>query len=324
MIRALLAVPAVLAVGLAGLAAARAQSFPERPIRLVVPFPAGGATDATARLVAQAMSSRLGQGVVIENQSGAGGIIGARQVASANPDGYTLMMVAAANTFGTGPLLYRLDYDPRKAFVPVAMAAIERQVLVVTPSLPVKTLPELVQYAKANPGKLSYGSAIGIIPHFLLELFKIKSGADILHVPYRGGAPMITDLLAGQIQMTINGKSVLLPHIVTGKIRPLAVTSAQRWRELADVPTMMEGGYLDGPYDTLFGLVAPAGTPAAVVGKLNAVINAGLKSADTQGSFARLGIEPKIGTPEEFAAVIAEDAPKWAEIVRITGIKIAE
>jgi tripartite-type tricarboxylate transporter receptor subunit TctC len=233
-------------------------------------------------------------------------------------------MVAAANTFGTGPYLYKLDYDPLKAFVPVAMAVVERQVLVVTPSLPVKTLPELVQYAKANPGRLNYGSAIGIIPHFLLELFKIRSGTDIVHVPYRGGAPMITDLLAGQIQMTINGISVLLPHIADGKLRPLAVTSAERWRELPGIPTMQEGGYLDEPYDTLFGMVAPAGTPAAVIDRLNAAINAGLRSPETRASLAKLGLEPKIGTPAEFAAIVARDAPRWEAIVRITGIKIAE
>jgi tripartite-type tricarboxylate transporter receptor subunit TctC len=197
-------------------------------------------------------------------------------------------MVGTANTFGTAPLLYKLDYDPLKAFAPVAMAAIERQVLVVTPSLPVKNLQELVAYAKANPGKLNYGSSIGIIPHFLMELFKVKSGADIVHVPYRGGAPMITDLLAGHIQMTINAKSALLAHIEAGKLRALAVTSAERWRELPDVPTMTAAGYLDGPYDTLFGVVAPAGTPAAVIDKLNAAINDGLKAPDVRASFAKL------------------------------------
>jgi tripartite-type tricarboxylate transporter receptor subunit TctC len=317
-VRALIAA-AVLVLGCASLA--EAQSFPERPIRLVVPFPAGGGTDTSARLVAQAMSSRLGQSVVIENQSGAGGIIGMRQVATANPDGYTLLMVGTANTFGTAPLLYKLDYDPRKAFAPVAMAAIERQLLVVTPSWPVKTLQELVAYAKVNPGKLNYGSSIGIIPHFLMELFKVKSGADIVHVPYRGGAPMITDLLAGHIDMTINAKSQLLVHVQDGRLRALAVTSAKRWRQLPDTPTMTEAGYLDGPYDTLFGVVAPAGTPAAVIDKLNAAVNDGLRAADVRASFAKLGIEPATGTPAEFATIIAEGVPKWAEMVRISGIK---
>jgi tripartite-type tricarboxylate transporter receptor subunit TctC len=322
MMRAPLIVASFVAIGLANLA--QAQSFPERTIRLVAPFPPGGSTDTSARLVAQAMSSRLGQAVVIENQSGAGGIIGARQVATASPDGYTLLMVSAANTFGTAPRLYKLDYDPLKAFVPVAMAAVERQVLVVTPSLPVKSLPELVQYAKANPGRLSYGSAIGIVPHFLMELFKIKSGADILHVPYRGAAPMITDLLSGQIQMTINAKSTLLPSIQAGKLRALAVTSAERWPELPEVPTMIEARYLDDPYETLFGLVAPAGTPAVVIDKLNAAVNAGLRSPEMRANLARIGIEPRSGTAAEFAAIIAGEASKWAEIVRITGIKVAE
>jgi tripartite-type tricarboxylate transporter receptor subunit TctC len=322
MIRVRALIATFLVLGCASLATA--QSFPERPIRLVVPFPAGGGTDTSARLVAQAMSSRLGQSVIIENQSGAGGIIGMRQVATANPDGYTLLMVGTANTFGTAPLLYKLDYDPRKAFAPVAMAAVERQVLVVTPSLPARTLQELVAYAKANPGKLNYGSSIGIIPHFLMELFKVKSGADIVHVPYRGGAPMITDLLAGHIDMTINAKSQLLVHVQAGRLRALAVTSAERWRELPDTPTMTEAGYLDGPYDTLFGVVAPAGTPAAVIDKLNAAVNEGLQAPDVRASFAKLGIEPATGTSAEFAAIIAEGVPKWAEMVRISGIKGAQ
>jgi tripartite-type tricarboxylate transporter receptor subunit TctC len=303
---------------------AAAQAYPTRPIKLVVPFPPGGATDTSARLVAQGMSTRLGQTIVIENQGGAGGTIGMRQVAGAIPDGYTLLMVAATNTFGTAPLLYKLDFDPAKIFTPVAMAVLEKQVMVVTPSLPAKTIAELVQYAKVNPGKLNYGNAVGIAPHFLVELFKIKTGLDIVHVPYRGGAPMIADLLGGQIQMTINGKSVLLPHIREGKLRPLAVTSAARWTELPDIPSMVEGGYLDAPYDTLFGMVAPMGTPGAVIERLNAAINDALASPDLRASFARLGIEPKNGTPQDFAAVIAQEAPKWAEIVKITGIKAAE
>jgi len=320
MIRATLL--AVLALSLVG--PAQAQTFPERPIRLVVAFPPGGATDTSARIVAQGLSARLGQSVVVENQAGAGGTIGTRQVARAKPDGYTLLMVAAANTFGTSRLLYHLDYDPLKDFVPVAMAVVDRQVLVVTPSLPVKSLEELVQRARNEPGRLSYGSANGIMPHFLMELFKIKAGIDILHVPYRGGAPMITDLLAGQIQMTMNGKSVLLPNIEAGKLKALAVTAAERWRELPDVPTMTEAGYLDHPYDVLFGLVAPAGTPAAVIRKLNAAVNDGLAAPDLRASLAKLGIEAKTGTPEEFAAIITKDAPHWAEIVRMTGIKLAE
>jgi tripartite-type tricarboxylate transporter receptor subunit TctC len=322
--RAVLSALLILAFGTGLASSAGAQAYPARPIKLVVPFPAGGATDTSARLVAQGMSARLGQTVVIENQGGAGGTIGTRQVAGASPDGYTLLMVAAVNTFGIAPLLYKLDFDPLKTFTPVAMAVIEKQVMVVTPSLPAKTIAELVQYARTNPGKLNYGNAVGIAPHFLVELFKIKTGLDIVHVPYRGGAPMIADLLGSQIQMTINGKSVLLPHIREGKLRPLAVTSAARWPDLPDVPSMLEGGYLDSPYDTVFGMVAPTGTPGAVIDKLNAAINDALATPDIRASFARLGIEPRSGTPRDFAAVIAQEAPKWAEIVKITGIKAAE
>jgi len=195
-------------------------------------------------------------------------------------------------------------------------------VMVAGPALQVKTVQELVAHAKANPGKLNYGNAIGIGPHFTVEMFKIKSGTDIVHIPYRGGGPMIADLIAGQIHMTINGKSVLLQHIQAGKVRALAVTSARRWADFPDVPTMLELGYMEKPYDTLFGVVAPAGTPPAIVAKLNATINEGLRSAETRAALDKLGIEPLISTPEVFAAMIAEEAPKWAEAVRLTGIKV--
>ena len=314
---------AALVMAIATGSLAHAQSYPEKPIKLVVPFPAGGATDTTARLVAQRLQAGLGQTVIIENQGGAGGSIGAKQVAAAAPDGYTLMM-GSVGTFGSHPVLYKLDYDPLKAFAPVATAVVDKSVLVAGPALKVQSIQELVQYAKANPGKLNYGNAIGIGPHFVAEMFKVKSGVNIVHIPYRGGAPMITDLLAGQIDMTINGKSVLFPHIQAGKVRALAVASAQRWPDLPDIPTLVEGGYMDLPYDTLFGVLAPAGTPAAIIDKLNATINDGLRSPETRASFEKLGIEPKITTPQEFAAILAEEAPKWAEAVRVTGIKVSD
>jgi tripartite-type tricarboxylate transporter receptor subunit TctC len=312
-----------LALGVSGTGMVHAQSYPDRPIKLVVPFPAGVATDTTARLVAQRLQASLGQSVIVENQGGAGGTIGSRQVARAAPDGYTLLM-GSIGTFGSQPLLYRLDYDPHKVFVPVATLVIDKIVLVAGPSLRIKTVQELVQYARANPGKLNYGNAIGIGPQLVAELFKIKSGTNIVHIPYRGGAPMIADLVAGQIDLTINGKSVLLPHIQAGKLTALAVIGAQRWPELPDVPTLVEAGYLDVPYDTLFGVVAPAGTPAAIIDKLNGVINDGLKSAEMRASLTQLGIEPIITSPQEFAAIIAQEVPKWAEVVRITGVKAAE
>lgn len=311
----------LLGLGVAS-AGAQTEDYPSRPIRLIVPFPAGGATDTMARLISQGMSERLGQQVVIENQGGAGGTLGARTLAQAAPDGYTLAMVAATNTFGTAPRLYKLDFDPARTFAPVGMVAADKQVLVVTPAVPVATVRELVDYAKANPGKLNYGSAIGIGPHFVMELFKVKSGASIVHIPYRGGAPVIADLLGGQIQATVNGKSVLLPHIVSGKLKPLAVSSAQRWPDLPNVPTLVETGYLDSHYDALFGLVTRAGTPEPVIKRLNAALVETLRSPETVAGFARLGIETQPGSPEQFAAIIAEEAPKWAEIVKITGIKV--
>jgi len=314
---------AVLASVLSAGTSAHAQSYPNRTIKLVVPFPAGGATDNAARLVAQRLQGSLGQSVIIENQGGAGGTIGTRQAAGAAPDGYTLLM-ASIGTFGSMPLLYKLDFDPQRAFAPVATAVIDKSALVVRPSLPVKTIGELVAYAKAHPGQLTYGSAIGIGPHFIVELFKIKSGTDIVHIPYRGGAPMVADLVAGQIDMTVNGKSVLLPQIQAGKLRALAVAAGERWSELPDVPTLVETGYMDTPYDTVFGVVAPAGTPAAVIAKLNATINDGLRMPQVRELLAKIGIEPLITTPQEFADIIAREVPKWAAIVKATGVRVVE
>jgi tripartite-type tricarboxylate transporter receptor subunit TctC len=303
--------------------AVHAQSYPNRTIKLLVPFPAGGATDNAARLVAQRLQADLGQSVIIENQGGAGGTIGTKQAAGAAPDGYTLLM-ASIGTFGSQPLLYKLDFDPQRAFVPVATVVIDKGALVIGPSLQVKTIGELVQYAKAHPGKLTYGSSIGIGPHFIAELFKIRSGTDFVHIPYRGGAPVIADLIAGQIDMTVNGKSVLLPQIQAGKLRALAVTAGERWAELPDVPTLVETGYMDMPYDTLFGIVAPAGTPAATIAKLNTTINDGLRSPEMREHLAKIGIEPIATTPQEFADIIAREVPKWAAIVKATGVRVVE
>jgi tripartite-type tricarboxylate transporter receptor subunit TctC len=311
----------MLAIGMAS--AADAQSFPEKPIKLVAPFPAGGPTDTTARVVAQALSARLSQPVVIENQAGAGGTIGARQVATANPDGHTLLMISVANTFGTAPVFYKLDYDPLKAFAPVATVVVDKLLMVGGPVLPAQTVQEVVSYAKANPGKLSYGAPTGIGPHFMMELFKRKVGIDIVHIPYRGSGPVVPDLIGGQVHLTISGKSVLLPFTQgpDARVRPLAVTSPQRWPELPDIPTLVEKSYLEVPYDTLFGIVAPAGTPAPVIAKLNAAINDGLRSSDMKVNFAKLGIDPVITTPAEFAAIIAKEGPLWADAIRVTGIK---
>jgi tripartite-type tricarboxylate transporter receptor subunit TctC len=301
-----------------------AAAFPDRPIKLVVPFPAGGATDTAARLVARGMSVKLGQPILIENQGGAGGTIATRQVVAAPPDGYTLVAVGVSNTYATMPILFKIDFDPIKALAPVGLTTIDPSIFVINPEVPAQTIDELVRYAKANPGKLNYGSSIGIGPHFVMELFKQSAGVDIVHVPYRGGGPMVTDLLAGQVQMTVNGKSVLLPHLESGKLKALAVAGAKRWPELPNVPTFIETGYLKETYDSVFGFAAPAGTPQPIIEQLNQAINEGLAMPDVKDGLAKLGIEPNPHTVKEFADYIASEAPRWREIVKTTGIKMAQ
>jgi tripartite-type tricarboxylate transporter receptor subunit TctC len=299
-----------------------ACAYPDHPIKLVVPFPAGGATDTAARLVARGASSVLGQPILIENQGGAGGTIALKQVIAAPADGYTLMSVGVSGTFVTQKLLFNLDFDPAKLLTPVALTTIDHGALVVNAGVPVNTIDELVAYAKANPGKLNYGSSIGIGPHFVVELFKRAAGVNIVHVPYRGGGPMVTDLVAGQVQMTVNGKSVLLPHIQSGKLKALAVTGDKRWPELPGVPTFIETGYLKDNYDSAFGIVAPAGTPQPIVEQLNRSINDGLNNPEVRDGLAKLGIEPNSGSVKDFSDFIAEATPRWTEIVHITGIKV--
>jgi tripartite-type tricarboxylate transporter receptor subunit TctC len=299
-----------------------ACAYPDRPIKLVVPFPAGGATDTAARLVARGASSVLGQPILIENQGGAGGTIALKQVIAAPADGYTLLSVGVSGTFVTQKLLFNLDFDPAKLLTPVALTTIDHGALVVNAGVPVNTIDELVAYAKTNPGKLNYGSSIGIGPHFVVELFKRAAGVNIVHVPYRGGGPMVTDLVAGQVQMTVNGKSVLLPHIQSGKLKALAVTGDKRWPELPAVPTFIETGYLKDNYDSVFGIVAPTGTPQPIVEQLNRSINDGLNNPEVRDGLAKLGIEPNPGSVKDFSDFIAEATPRWTEIVHITGIKV--
>jgi tripartite-type tricarboxylate transporter receptor subunit TctC len=299
-----------------------AQPYPSRPIRIVVPFPPGGPTDVMARLIVQSMSARLGQSVIIENQPGAGGRSGSKAVASASPDGYTLL-VGGTNINAIIPALYKnLSFDAIKGFAPVASIASDAGVLVVGPSVAARTLPEFIQHAKDHPGKLQYGTAPGLGSHLSAELLKLKTGTDIVYIPYKGGAPAITDLMGGQIDMLFNNKSVLLALVQEHKLRALAVTSAVRWKELPDVPTLSEHG-LDGfPSDAWYGLVAPAGTPVAVIDKLNGAVNDGLRSPELRASLAKLGIEARPHTPQEFAAALADQAVKYDAIVKSTGIKI--
>ena len=301
---------------------ADAQTYPTRVIRIVVPFPPGGPTDVAARLIAQPLAETLGQSVIVENQNGAGGRTGSRFVARSAPDGYTLLM-GGTNLNAIIPAIYQnLDYDPVKSFTAVASVASDAVVMVVNPTVPAKTVAEFVQAAKANPGKLKYGSAPGIASHLASELLKYRAGIDVPFIPYRGGGPAITDLLGGQIDMIFNNKSVLLALIQGEKLRALAVTADKRWPELPDVPTMREAGFPDFPSDIVYGLLAPAGTPDAIVETLNSSVNKALQSPELRTNLAKLGIEARSGTPQAFAAAMAEDMAKYDEIVRLTGIKV--
>jgi tripartite-type tricarboxylate transporter receptor subunit TctC len=320
-VRAWMTVVAGCLLALAGQHAV-AQTYPSRVIRIVVPFPPGGPTDVAARLIAQPLGETLGQSVIVENQPGAGGRTGSRFVARAAPDGYTLLM-GGTNLNAIIPAIYKnLDYDPVKSFIPVASVASDAVVMVINPSVPAKTVAAFVQHAKANPGKVKYGSAPGIASHLASELLKYRAGIDMPFIPYRGGGPAITDLLGGQIDMIFNNKSVLLALIQGEKLRALAVTADKRWSELPDVPTLREAGFPDFPSDIVYGLLAPAGTPDAIVEKLNASVNKALQSAELRANLAKLGIEARAGTPQAFGTAMADDMAKYDEIVRLTGIKV--
>ncbi len=282
---------AIAAAILSVMSQVRAQNFPDHPIKVVSAWAPGGPSDTMARLATRGLDTELGQNVFVENMPGAGGKIGAHAVARTTADGYTLLL-GGTNDNAVTPALYKnLDYDPVKDFVPVAAVADDPQVMVINPAVPVHTLAELVQYAKENPGKLSSGASVGIAPHLLLEYFRARAGVNIIFVPYNGAAPAIADLLGNHIQINMTTKAVLLPHILAGRLRALAVTTAERWPELPDVPTFRESGYDGFPDYLRFGLFAPKGTPAGVIAKINAAENARLKSADMRDAITKLGLE---------------------------------
>ena len=320
MMRAL-RIAALFAAWLGVAAPAVAQPYPNRPIKLVVPFPPGGPVDVMGRLVAEQLSQNVGT-VVVDNRPGAGGTIGSRAAAAAEPDGYTLLL-GTSTTLAASPALYKnIGYDPARSFSPVAMISSVPMALVVTPALPVNSVGALIAYAKAHPGKLNYGAPTGVLPHLTAEMFKAAAGLDIVHVPYKGAATAVTDLLSGQIDLAFEPYSVLLGHIHEGRVRALAVTGATRSAELPGVPTMIESGLAGFTSVSWSGVVAPAGTPAEIVARLNAAVNAGLAAPDTQARLARLGAAPMIGPPADFAALIAAEMPKWTAVVKAAGIKI--
>jgi tripartite-type tricarboxylate transporter receptor subunit TctC len=307
------------ALGVALANDASAQSYPSRPIKLVVAVIAGGPMDIMGRLVAQQLSATLGP-VFVENRAGAGTTLGAKAVASAEPDGYTLLLGNAA-TLAIGPTLYKsAGYDPLTSFAPVAFIASVPYVMIVSPGVPARTVGELVAYAKAQPGKLSFGVPNAAPPHMLAAWFKALTGTDIVIVPYKGASAVLTDMLAGQIQAGFETTSVLFGHLQEKKIRALAVATPARLPELPDVPTMLESGFPDFIASSWTSVMAPAGTPKDIVVKLNASINAGLGSSQMQARLKQLAAEARPGTPEELAAFVAGEIPKWQALAKLTGV----
>lgn len=317
---------ASLAANLAVLPAepAAAQGYPNRPVKIIMPFAPGGPTDFIIRLVADRLTATLGQAFVIENRpGGAGGTVGAKSVAIAEPDGYTLLFSSPGPLVTAAAVYKSLDYDPIRSFAPIAMLIYAPQMLVVNPSVPANSLPEFVAHAKSNPGKIAFGSSgYGTQPHMLGEMLKLAAGINIVHVPYRGAGQSVTDLVAGQVQMIFETTAILLPHVEGGRLRALAVATDTRSALLPNVPTTAESGYPKLMASFWSGLLAPAGTPAPIVGKLNGAVNEILKSTDAQAGLTRLSAEAKIGSPQDFAAFIAAEAPRWAAIANETGIKV--
>jgi tripartite-type tricarboxylate transporter receptor subunit TctC len=299
-----------------------ATGYPSRPIRLIVPFPPGGSTDILARVLGEKLAQGLAQPVVIDNRPGAGGSIGAEAVARAAPDGYTLMM-GHLGTLAVNPAIYKnLPYDPVKSFAPVSLMAIVPSVLVVNPSLPVASAAELVAYAKAHPGKLAYGSAgNGSTSHLTTEYFKLITGTDILHVPYKGVGPMLTDLVSGQLSMGLNGAPAVMAHVNAGRLRALAVTSLKRLEALPQVPTLDEAGVRGFDASGWYGLVAPAGTPQAIVARLNAEIGRAMQTPELRSRLDSDGAMPAPGTPEEFAAFIRAEIARWDAVLKRAGVQ---
>lgn len=306
---------------LAAIGPAHAQTYPERPIRLVLPFPPGGVTDLLARALAEKLAPRLGQPVVVENKAGAGTVLASDFVARAPADGYTVLM--AASSLGTAPLLYdKVGYDAIRSFAPITQVASVVHVLVVNPELPVKSVAELVAYSRKNPGKLSYGSTgTGTSTHLEAELFKNMAQAFMVHIPYKGSGPALTDLVAGRTQVMFDALGSSGPFIKADKLRVLAVTTAKRSPSVPDLPTVAESG-LPG-YEAMpwLGLVAPAGTPKAAVDRLHQEVSEVLKDPDLRERFKGWGLDIIGNTPTEFAGFLRRDIEQWARVIKSANIK---
>jgi tripartite-type tricarboxylate transporter receptor subunit TctC len=298
-----------------------AETYPSRPIRIIVPTPAGGPVDVMARLLANALPASLGQAVIVENKPGAGNIVGSKYVASADPDGYTLM-VSAASGLIMSPMIYKNAGYDAASFAPIALVAETPQVLVVNPNLPVKSVAELVAYAKANPGRLNYSTGgIGTLPHLTAEYFKRLTDTQIVHVPYKGGGPALMGVVAGETQMTFDTIATSLQLVRDGKLRALAMVGPKRAADLPDVPTMPESGYNTVTTGAWTALLAPAGTPPEIVAKLNAATNAALATDAVKTALAKLGAQPRGGTPQDLADHLQSELVKWKPVVEGLNLK---
>jgi len=312
---------ALMLLALTSSVAGAQTAYPNRSIRLLVGYPPGGATDIVARILAQKLGERLGQPVVVDNLPGAGGIIATDKAAKAAPDGYTLLLANTAH--GINPSLYKsLPYDAVASFAPVIKVADLTLVLVVNPAFPARSVRELIALAKARPGELHYASSgVGQSLHLAAELMKSMAGVDIVHVPYKGSAPARADLLAGQVEMMFESAIGVMPFVQAGRLRALGVSGAQRSPAMPDVPTLSEAGVAGYEASGWLGILAPAGTPAAIVASLNADMNAVLRQADVSGLLADNGADVAGGSPDQFAAFVAAEIAKWAKVVRATGLK---
>jgi tripartite-type tricarboxylate transporter receptor subunit TctC len=303
-------------------ATALAQGFPARPIRIVVPFPPGGGTDVVARAVAPGMSQSLGQPVIVENRAGAGGNIGTEAVAKAAPDGYTLLVASAATAINN-TLAKNLAWQVSRDFAPVALLVINQSLLVAHPSVPASSVKELIALAKSKPGQITYGSyGNGSSAHLIGELFKMTAGVDLLHVPYKGAAPAVNDLLGGQVNLVFADVAAVLPHVKSGRLKPLGIGSSRRFDGLPEVPTISEAGVPGFEAGGFLGLVAPAATPAAAIGALNAAAVKSLSAPDVRERLVGLATVPMGGSPEQFGQHLRVEVDKWAKVIRAGNIKL--
>jgi tripartite-type tricarboxylate transporter receptor subunit TctC len=324
MMRTLLALALCAGWMLYGAESANAQIYPKKePIKVVVPFPPGGPTDGMARIISEHLQRELGQAIVIENRGGAGGAIGGKFVAESPADGYTLLMTPGG-ALTTGPAVNpNIGYDPEKVFTPVCQLIETPLIISVAPDLTAKSLPEVVAYAKANPGKLVWGSqGFGTAPHLLAEMFKLEAGINMLHVPYRGSGPLLNAVLAKQVQIIADASTTSLPFIQAGKLRPIAIAGPERAPDLPHVPTVGEEGFAKLQSTFWLAVVAPAATPRDVIEKLNHAFRDALAAPETLTKLKALGATPKIGTPEELGAMLAKELAQWKAVVQAAHIKM--